>query len=308
MDDTLAKRSESLIIGRPKPPKCRWCGSEMLEGFCNCRNCHRSQHPILGRLQVFNAPSWLAVLVAAVAVIFSWQQNDLVRAQVDETRKERSRAEDALRAADSAVRRAEEAQNAIEGALAQAKQARDDANTAQDSSREVLAEIEQVKGLIDNEATEVRFFLVEQIVYELGQYDVRVQRECELAAAKFPLESVAVSLFRELKRVAPNSPESQKTSEEEFIEEYKSSVRKQCIASIDKAFEALDRVRPSIIYFLGQDINVDWLHEKYCTSESLVTNLFNRSEEWLEAPQSTHSLYCDDGIVKAAPTRISFRS
>ena len=130
-------------------PKCRWCGSDINEGYRTCPNCHRIQNPILGRLQVFNAPSWLAVAVAGVALLFSYQQNLLVSAQVEEARKERERAETAVEEARAA---SDEARNALAAAVksnATAKQANAEAKAA-------FKEAEQVRDQIIIETSKMR--------------------------------------------------------------------------------------------------------------------------------------------------------
>jgi hypothetical protein len=93
--------------------KCRWCGSNTNAEFSTCPNCHRIQHPILGKLQVFNAPSWLAVAVAGVALLFSYQQNALVGIQVEEARKERALAEEAVVGAEKVLQEASKLESRV---------------------------------------------------------------------------------------------------------------------------------------------------------------------------------------------------
>lgn len=80
----------------PRAPQCRWCGEGLNVGFSTCPNCHRHQNGLLGRLQVFNAATWLATIGTVVAAVFTFQQVQLAKNDLQQAEQALVQAEQAL--------------------------------------------------------------------------------------------------------------------------------------------------------------------------------------------------------------------
>lgn len=176
--------------------KCRWCGQNQVErGYETCPVCHRIQNPFWGRLQVWNASSWLAIFVAIIAIYYSHEQVDLARSEVEEARNERFAAEDAVAEAKKAVNEARLASKQAQRALKQAAAARDEAQqgmvhaedasenaeTAYERAKSALKEVKSVGRRVDVESGKVKRLSIGYLRMSANDKAFTVEQACKEA-------------------------------------------------------------------------------------------------------------------------------